>query len=834
MRITNRMLFENLSRHIATNVETMATQQDHISAGKRILRPSDDAIGIGRVLNLRQAIGISDQYVYNSDDTVTFLEQTEIALKSLGDTLADARERIVEAANQPLSEDDRKDIAGEVDQFIDTVISAGNQEEGSRFIFAGYQTLAPPFVPVYDAYGRVTSVNYMGDDGQLLREILTDTVVPANMTGRDVFIGQTHTVTGDSGIGAGNETAVLNTLPLGLSDSTFTINGVTFNVDVSTNTLQQVADRITRDDNAHVRATIDGSGRLILTSNNSSQVMDIQQVSGNFLLQMGILDVTPGTGALGAGTTADVLTGVTTTATAGLNAGTITLTTTVGIVDPGSVVWTPDPVAGGTPTAAQQAQLDALNLGGVDLTNVANANVLSEFGITLDINAAPLATTGTTEIAIGAATSNDIIVGEQLGPQNILDTLIKLRDDLLAPDDAYFDPTITINSTTNAVTNVTVAEEYRWGMYSIGVDASGNVVPNTAQFSPLYDGLPPSPEQQAQLDALNQGGMPLTTDALSEFGISLLTQVPPSGPGTVVFEVSPVVRNLRPENLSDLGLTVRVPGAGIIEAWGEPTDGRAGTHRLTVSNVALGAATLTGQATALSGVTNVSGQNAGTLRITTDANGLALANSVVWQPDNIGGRAPTAAQQAQLDALNVGGVPLTANALDQFGITLTPNAGGPPFTAGMSIVTIAPTTATVTDEFFPNDGTAMISSTDTITANAINELTNAVPGTKIMTADLLEGGSSIITSTSRIGEMDFDLDRELRQHAEVGARYNRVQTNWSNLQNDILSFKGTLSKIEDLDVASAVVEYRAQENVYQAALAVGARIILPTLLDFLT
>ena len=48
-----------------------------------------------------------------------------------------------------------------------------------------------------------------------------------------------------------------------------------------------------------------------------------------------------------------------------------------------------------------------------------------------------------------------------------------------------------------------------------------------------------------------------------------------------------------------------------------------------------------------------------------------------------------------------------------------------------------------------------------------------------------------------------------------------------------INFSGLLSKTEDLDVAEAIIYLKAQENVYRAALATGARIMQPTLVDFL-
>ncbi|HQK92131.1 MAG TPA: flagellar hook-associated protein FlgL [Armatimonadota bacterium] len=829
MRITNNTLTNNLRRNLSSNLERLAILQEHISTSKRILKPSDDPIGIARALSLSRAISVAEQYQYNSEDTVAFLEQTETSLASLGDTLESARERIVEAANDTLSQVDRQAIAAEVDAYIDQVISAANAQEGSRSIFAGYQTTDPAVTVVRDSSGRVIDVVYDGDDGLLLREIASGEVVAANLTGREVFFGQTHQVTSLDGVGAGNERAVLDTLGLGITDSRFTINGASFTVSTVAQSLEDVARLINDSAVANVRATISDTGQLILTSNSATQTMEIQSVSGNFLNVMGVLGGWPATGSIGSATTADALSAVTSTyGTA--TAGRITFDTdAAGLVVAGTVAWTADPRWGAALTTGQQAQLTALNAGGMAL----QPDSLSAFGLSLTVNGAP-STAGTTEIVLAGSQ----IVGTQVEPRNVFATLIHLRDDLLVADEAYFAPTPTITGTTDVVRAVQVSPDgtdgtYIRGSLSIQVDSQGRTVAGGVRFSPLYDGLPLDEDQQAQLDALNAGGVTLASDSLSALGLTLTLQIPPATAGTAVIEIAPVERNMRTQNLNEVGLTAKVSGGGIVAAWGTPLDGRSGSHRLTVSHVALGAATVGGAANVVTGVRNDADQNAGVFRFTTDANGVVLAGSVVFEPAAVGGRAPTAAQQAQLDALNAGGVAVTADALSTFGIRLTTSGGGPPYTPGATIITIAPTTATVTDEFYPADGTGVVTTSDTIMANALNELSNSVRGATVVTGDLIEGGSAIITSTSRVRELDLNLDVQLRQHADVGARYNRVGANIENLSTNKLNFQSLLSKVEGLDMSAAAVEYQALDNVYEACLSVGSRVILTTLLDYL-
>jgi flagellar hook-associated protein 3 FlgL len=48
MKITNRMLYDQLNKDIAQNTEKLFYLNNQISSGKRITKPSDDPLGLSR------------------------------------------------------------------------------------------------------------------------------------------------------------------------------------------------------------------------------------------------------------------------------------------------------------------------------------------------------------------------------------------------------------------------------------------------------------------------------------------------------------------------------------------------------------------------------------------------------------------------------------------------------------------------------------------------------------------------------------------------------------------------------------------------------------------
>ena len=84
-----------------------------------------------------------------------------------------------------------------------------------------------------------------------------------------------------------------------------------------------------------------------------------------------------------------------------------------------------------------------------------------------------------------------------------------------------------------------------------------------------------------------------------------------------------------------------------------------------------------------------------------------------------------------------------------------------------------------------------------------------------------------------ISEIDAEIDHILSQRAIMGAKSNRLRLSQERMENDQINNTKLMSKLEDVDLAKVSMEYSIQSNVYQAALQTGARIIQPTLLDFL-
>ena len=82
-------------------------------------------------------------------------------------------------------------------------------------------------------------------------------------------------------------------------------------------------------------------------------------------------------------------------------------------------------------------------------------------------------------------------------------------------------------------------------------------------------------------------------------------------------------------------------------------------------------------------------------------------------------------------------------------------------------------------------------------------------------------------------DIDTSLETVLMYRSQVGARSNRLEAVVSRLDASEINYKERLSYAEDVDLAQMITDLKMEESVYRASLAIGARIIQPSLVDYL-
>jgi flagellar hook-associated protein 3 FlgL len=99
--------------------------------------------------------------------------------------------------------------------------------------------------------------------------------------------------------------------------------------------------------------------------------------------------------------------------------------------------------------------------------------------------------------------------------------------------------------------------------------------------------------------------------------------------------------------------------------------------------------------------------------------------------------------------------------------------------------------------------------------------------------DAIRAGDVESLSISLLPEVDAIITNVLSQRSVLGARVNRMEAGRQRFMMEGLNIRELRSKIEDIDFARQLTEFKMQESIYEASLATAARVITPTLLQFL-
>lgn len=88
-------------------------------------------------------------------------------------------------------------------------------------------------------------------------------------------------------------------------------------------------------------------------------------------------------------------------------------------------------------------------------------------------------------------------------------------------------------------------------------------------------------------------------------------------------------------------------------------------------------------------------------------------------------------------------------------------------------------------------------------------------------------------SRSLLGNIDDYVDNLLKCRAQTGALIRRYDTSQERLTQNNTATEELRSKVADTDLAEAITRFTMAQSVYQASLSVIAKIVQPTLVDFL-
>jgi len=182
MRVSTIQIAESSLLGVTEAFSRFDDAQRRVNTGKQVQKPSDDPSGVAQSLNFRERLSEIDQFGRTMDQAKGFLATSESALDSVSALLRQARTIAVQGGSDNNSQETFQALAGQIQNIITQIGNIGNTSYGSRYVFAGQRTNAPPFV------GAGRSFNYVGGtaltgDGDLVLDIGRGEAMTVNVTG---------------------------------------------------------------------------------------------------------------------------------------------------------------------------------------------------------------------------------------------------------------------------------------------------------------------------------------------------------------------------------------------------------------------------------------------------------------------------------------------------------------------------------------------------------------------------------------------------------------------------------------------------------------------------
>lgn len=178
MRITQFMIYDQISKAFQKNTAEIASLQTRLTTGKKINKPSDDVISSIRTLDYKLSISYNNQYKKNIIEAQSYLSFSETVLNSVSEALMRLKELAVQGADSSMNAQNRESIAKEVDELTKHLLNLTNSKFKDRYVFSGFKTDTTPFD---------NNFSYVGDSGVMNVMIDVDTVMPVNIPGNYAF-----------------------------------------------------------------------------------------------------------------------------------------------------------------------------------------------------------------------------------------------------------------------------------------------------------------------------------------------------------------------------------------------------------------------------------------------------------------------------------------------------------------------------------------------------------------------------------------------------------------------------------------------------------------------
>lgn len=122
--------------------------------GSSLHRASDNPINYYKLLRYNISDTENEQYRENIKTAASWMRNSDSVIVHMTDVMQTIKEKSVDAANSPNSEDDYAAISKEMMACMQEIVSVANTQVGDRYLFSGQKDLTKPFEMSAQTYDR--------------------------------------------------------------------------------------------------------------------------------------------------------------------------------------------------------------------------------------------------------------------------------------------------------------------------------------------------------------------------------------------------------------------------------------------------------------------------------------------------------------------------------------------------------------------------------------------------------------------------------------------------------------------------------------------------------
>ncbi|HDQ40723.1 MAG TPA: flagellar hook-associated protein 3 [Desulfonatronum sp.] len=181
MRVSHRNIYANMLTYMNHSLTGLVELNLKASSQKEINRPSDNPIGMTRVLSYRDSLKSMEQYRNNIDTAQGWLGLADENLMQVSTIVTRLKELAQQGATGTFSGDNREQISYEARQLYQQLIMLSNASYEGKYIYSGHKTDTPAFKEALFGQSNDGSINSEdiqnisgGPSGTILVQFLED------------------------------------------------------------------------------------------------------------------------------------------------------------------------------------------------------------------------------------------------------------------------------------------------------------------------------------------------------------------------------------------------------------------------------------------------------------------------------------------------------------------------------------------------------------------------------------------------------------------------------------------------------------------------------------